>query len=130
MPGRANDLIVIPDSFWQRPVVTEALRTRDIRRFFALVQQYTGASQTQIGIAIGWSQSKISDVERGASEVKYLTKFEEIADGLNFPDPARILLGLAPRAPLQPPAGSQPAPDYPGRGYAPGLATAACLRSA
>jgi transcriptional regulator with XRE-family HTH domain len=99
MPGRANDLIVIPDSFWERPEVTKALRDRNIGRFFALVQQYTGASQTQIGMACGWSQGKISDLERGASEVKHLAKFEEIADGLNLPDPARIILGLAPRKP-------------------------------
>jgi hypothetical protein len=108
MPGRANDLIVIPDSFWQRPEVTQALRDRRMGRFFLLVQQYTGASQTQIGMACGWSQGKISDIERGASEVKHLAKFEVIADGLNFPDPARILLGLAPRAPSPHRAGPQP----------------------
>ncbi len=100
MPGRANDLIVFPDSFWQRPEVTEALRNRDIGRSFALVQQYTGASQTQIGIACGMSQGKVSDLERGIGEVKHLTVFEDIADGLNLPDSARIALGLAPRAPV------------------------------
>lgn len=108
MPGRANDLIVIPDSFWERPEVTTALRDRNMGRFFALVQQYTGASQTQIGMACGWSQGKISDIERGASEVKHLAKFEEIADGLNFPDPARILLGLAPRRLSRQPAAREP----------------------
>jgi transcriptional regulator with XRE-family HTH domain len=113
MPGRANDLIVIPDSFWQRPEVTKALRDRNMGRFFALVQQYTGASQTQIGMACGWSQGKISDIERGASEVKYLAKFEEIADGLNLPDPARIILGLAPRKPSRAPAGRHPAQVIP-----------------
>ena len=56
MPGRANDLIQIPASFWARPETIAALRSRDIGRFFALVQQYTGASQTQIGIACGMSQ--------------------------------------------------------------------------
>jgi hypothetical protein len=108
MPGRANDLIVIPDSFWQRPDVTEALRSREMGRFFGLVQQYTGASQTQIGMAIGWSQGKVSDIERGASLVKHLAVFEDIANGLNFPDPARVALGLAPRAPLHRPGSSQP----------------------
>jgi transcriptional regulator with XRE-family HTH domain len=107
MPGRANDLIVIPASFWDRPEVTTALRDRNMGRFFALVQQYTGASQTQIGMACGWSQGKISDIERGASEVKHLAKFEEIADGLNLPDPARIILGLAPRKPSRPPSGRE-----------------------
>jgi transcriptional regulator with XRE-family HTH domain len=108
MPGRANELIVIPDSFWQRPEVTKALRTRDIGRFFALVQQHSGASQTQIGMTCGWSQGKVSDIERGISEVKHLAKFEEIADGLNMPDSARITLGLAPRVPSHQSAASQP----------------------
>lgn len=99
MPGRANGLIVIPDSFWQRPETVAALRDRAIGRFFALVQQYTGASQTQIGMACGgMTQGKISDIMRGAQEVKHLEKFEEIADGLNMPDSARVILGLAPRA--------------------------------
>jgi hypothetical protein len=51
MPSRADDLIQIPASLWERPEVIAALRNRDIGRFFALVQQYSGASQTQIGIA-------------------------------------------------------------------------------
>jgi hypothetical protein len=108
MPDRVNDPFVIPDTFWQRPDVTEALRIRKMGRFFELVQQYTGASQTQIGIAIGWSQPKVSDLERGVSEVRHLAVFEDIADGLKFPDPARILLGLAPRALRPQLAASQP----------------------
>ncbi len=99
MPGRANELIVIPDSFWQRPETAAALRDRDMGRFFALVQQHTGASQTQIGMACGgMPQGKISDIMRGVTEVKHLDKFEEIADGLSMPDSARVILGLAPRA--------------------------------
>jgi hypothetical protein len=50
MPGRANDLIVFPDQFWERADVAEALRSRHMGRLFELVQQRTGASQTQIGI--------------------------------------------------------------------------------
>ena len=67
MPGRANELIVIPDSFWQRSETAAALRDRDMGRLFALVQQYTGASQTQIGMACGGlTQGKVSDIMRGA----------------------------------------------------------------
>jgi hypothetical protein len=51
MPG-AHDLIQIPDSLWQRPETMAALRSRDIGRLFALVSQYTGASQTQIGMGV------------------------------------------------------------------------------
>ncbi|HYZ52396.1 MAG TPA: helix-turn-helix transcriptional regulator [Streptosporangiaceae bacterium] len=97
MPGRANELIVIPDSFWQRPETIAALRSRAIGQFFDLLRQYAGASQTQIGMACGMAQSKVSDIVRGVQQVETLAVFERIADGLNMPDPARIILGLAPR---------------------------------
>ena len=97
MPGRANDLIVIPDSFWQRAETIAALRGRAIGRLFQLVRQYTGASQTQIAIACGTSQGKVSDIMRGVQQVETLAVFERIADALGMPDPARIILGLAPR---------------------------------
>ena len=106
MPGRADDLIRIPASFWDRPEVITALRNRDIGRFFALVQQYTGASQTQIGIACLMSQGKVSGIIRGIHLVEKLEVFERIADGLGLPDPARSDLGLAPQqrpGPLQVP---------------------------
>ena len=121
MPGHANDLIVIPDSFWERPEVTKALRERHMGRFFALVQQYTGASQTQVGMACGMSQGKISDIERGASEVRHLHVYEDIANGLNFPDSARIALGLAPCMPSGQPAGSKPRQGIPQRDASPVL---------
>src|SRR4051794_24278479 len=95
MPGRADDLIRIPASFWDRTEVITALRSRDIGRFFALVQQYTGASQTQIGIACLMSQGKVSGIIRGIHLVEKLEVFERIADGLRLPDPARSALGLA-----------------------------------
>lgn len=98
MPGRANDLIVIPDSLWRRPETAEALRRRDIGRFFALLRQYAGASQTQIAIACGMTQGKVSDIMRGSQQVEKLALFERIADGLGVPDEARIALGLAPRS--------------------------------
>jgi transcriptional regulator with XRE-family HTH domain len=97
MPGRANDLIVIPDSFWQRAETTAGLRARDIGRLFTLVSQYAGASQTQIGMACGMTQGKVSFIMRGLQQVEKLDVFERIADGLNMPDAARIRLGLAAR---------------------------------
>jgi hypothetical protein len=97
MPGRANDLIVIPDSFWQRADVLAALRNRRIGQFFELLHQCTKASQTQIGMACVMTQGKVSDIMRGVAQVEKLEVFDRIADGLNMPDPARISLGLAPR---------------------------------
>jgi transcriptional regulator with XRE-family HTH domain len=99
MPG-ANDLIHIPDSLWQRPETTAALRNRDIGRFFALLRQYAGASQTQIAIACGLTQGKVSDIMRAVQQVEKLDVFERIAGGLALPDPARVCLGLAPRTAL------------------------------
>ena len=68
MPGRANDLIVIPDSFWQRDQTTAALRNRDVGRLFDLLRQYAGASQTQIGMACGMNQGKVSAIARESSK--------------------------------------------------------------
>ena len=102
MPGRANDLIVIPDSFWQRDQTTAALRNRDVGRLFDLLRQYAGASQTQIGMACGMNQGKVSAIARGIQQVETLAVFERIADGLAMPDPARLILGLAPRATSRP----------------------------
>jgi transcriptional regulator with XRE-family HTH domain len=109
MRGRASDLIVIPGSFWRRAEVTAALRRRDVGRLFQQVRQYAGASQTQIAIACGLTQGKVSDIMRGEQHVLTLALFERIADGLEMPNPARVTLGLAPReaqrAPGQAPAG-------------------------
>jgi transcriptional regulator with XRE-family HTH domain len=104
MSGRAHELVVIPDSFWQRDETVAALRGRAIGRLFQLLSQYTGASQTQIAIACGTSQGKVSDIMRGVQQVETFAVFERIADALNMPDPARITLGLAPRPPSPPSA--------------------------
>jgi len=103
MPGRAADLINIPDSFWQRADTLTALRTRDIGRLFALLRQYAGISQTRLAIACGMTQPKISGIMRGSQQVTTLEVFERIANGLTMPNPARLTLGLAPmRAPSNP----------------------------
>jgi hypothetical protein len=96
MPGRAADLIKIPDSLWQRAEMIEALRKRDIGRVFQLVSQYAGASQTRIGIACGMNQGKVSRIMAGKQHVMKLEVFQRIADGLNMPSHARAALGVAP----------------------------------
>jgi transcriptional regulator with XRE-family HTH domain len=95
MPGRAANLIEIPDSFWQRDQVLDALRNRDVGRLFHLVRQYAGISQTRLAIACNMTQPKVSGIMHGA-KVTTLEVFERIADGLNMPNPARQALGLAP----------------------------------
>ncbi|GLZ06488.1 hypothetical protein Acsp03_39540 [Actinomadura sp. NBRC 104412] len=111
MPGRASDPIDIPESLWQRPQMIQALWTRDIRSVFLLLRQYTGASQTQIAIAVGMTQGKISEImKKGGRQVLALEVFERIADGLNMPEAARITLGLAPRRRLSASAVAVPRP--------------------
>lgn len=119
MPGRASDLIQVPESLWQRPEMLAALRERNIGQLFLLVRKYAGASQTRIGIACGMSQPTVSDIIRGVQEVEHLAVFERIADAFQMPDDARVNLGLAPHAtshhagPGQPPACVIPAGDTP-----------------
>src|SRR6266516_3883351 len=97
MPGRADELIEIPATLWQRAEMAEALRERDMGRVFRLVRQYAGASQTQLAIACGMTQGKISEIMRDIQRVIAPEVFERIADGLSMPAPARAILGLAPR---------------------------------
>ena len=118
MPGRrVFDLIEIPDEMWQRADVREALRDRYIGRLFVLLHRYTGVSQTRLAIACDTTQPKISGYMRGTAKVEELGVFERIADGLNMPDPARIALGLAPKAVTMSPA----APVIPPRDTRPAL---------
>lgn len=104
MSGRAIDPLQIPMSLWGRAEMLTALRTRDVGQVFRLVRQFVGASQTQIAIACGTTQGKVSEIMRkGGRRVESLEVFERIADGLQMPDEARMVLGLAPRD-YQPPA--------------------------
>lgn len=105
MPGRSTDLFTIPGPFWHLPAVAAALHGRDIGKLLVLVHEHTGASQTQIAIACGRTQPKINALMRGKESVKTLSVYQEFADGLDMPDDACQLLGLASR--------SAPSPDRP-----------------
>jgi len=98
MPGHVSGSMEIPASLWQRDAMIEALRDRDMGRVLQLVRQYAGVSQTQLAIAFGMTQAKVSNIMRGVQHVTSLNVFERIADGLNMPGGARIVLGLAPSA--------------------------------
>jgi hypothetical protein len=50
-------------------------------------------------VATGLLQGRVSEVMHGARTVSTLELFERIAGGLDMPDDARMLLGLAPRHP-------------------------------
>ena len=131
MAGSLTDLIEIPDGFWARPDTVDALRCRDVGRLFRLLSQHVGASQTRLAIASDMTQPKVSGIMRGIARVETLEVFERIADGLNMPGQARIILGLAPKADqadAQPAAARQP--ERPGCDIPPGDARAALPASA
>lgn len=92
----------LPAGFWQRPDVLTALERCDIGGLFRCVRQYAGASQTRIGFAVGMTQGTVSEImslgprQRRVTTHTVLTR---VADGLDMPDDARILLGLAARPP-------------------------------
>lgn len=96
MAASASYPLPIPEDFWLRASVQEALKTRDMGRFFHLVRQYTGASQTKIGLAVRLEQGYVSKVINHEREIEKIDVFERIASGTGMPDPIRILMGLAP----------------------------------
>ncbi|WP_413799122.1 helix-turn-helix domain-containing protein [Streptomyces iranensis] len=87
--------IELPEWAWQRVEVREALRERDMGAVFRYVQQYSGASQARIATAVAMTQARVNEVINRRREVTRLDVFVRIADGLNMPDDARNLLGLA-----------------------------------
>jgi transcriptional regulator with XRE-family HTH domain len=90
---------MLPAWAWQRDDVRAALRERDVGALFRAAQQYTGTSQGRIAVATGLLQGRVSEIMHGARTVSTLQLFERIAGGLDMPDDARMLLGLAPRHP-------------------------------
>lgn len=88
--------LALPGWAWERPEVRAALRERDVAALLKAAQQYTGASQSRLAVAIGMLQGRVSEILRGARTVTALESFERIAAGLDMPDAARMQLGLAP----------------------------------
>lgn len=85
----------LPASFWQAESVRDALKSRDVSQLFREASK-RGLSQTRIGIAVGISQGRVSEIIRGTRGVARLHVLERIADGLSMPEAARLALGLAP----------------------------------
>ena len=60
----------IPPEFWEHPSVARALAERDMGVLFDLLHQYTGVSQTRIGVAVGIGQGRMSEVVRHIRAIK------------------------------------------------------------
>lgn len=97
MTGHALTPLRVPRGFWERSDVSDALQTRGTGRLFKLVQQHAGASQTQLGIAVGMTQGQVSSIIAGKSRVMVIDVLERVAEGLGMPDASRVRMGLAPR---------------------------------
>lgn len=91
--------LILPAWAWQRDDVRAALSARDVAALFRAAQRFAGASQSRIAVATGLLQGRVSEIIRGSRTVTTLELFQRIADGLDMPDDARMLLGLAPRHP-------------------------------
>jgi transcriptional regulator with XRE-family HTH domain len=111
MRASAFDPLSIPPAFWTRSDVCQALRKRDMGTLFTLLHEDTGLSQTRIGTAVGLGQGRISEIINRIRGIRDVKVFQRIADGLDMPDHARLLLGLSPRqiTPSTPPRGITPA---------------------
>jgi tetratricopeptide (TPR) repeat protein len=106
MRASAYERPVIPPGFWERAEVRRALRERDMGTLFRLAEESAGLSHTRLGMAVGLTQGRISEVVNGIRGIAATHVFERIADGLDMPDSARLLLGLSPRHPA---TGTRPA---------------------
>jgi transcriptional regulator with XRE-family HTH domain len=97
--------VQLPEGFWIRTDVRQALTRRDIGALIRLLTQH-GIGQTRTATATGLSQARVSELARDHRKVKALETFTRIADGLAMPDHARIALGVAPHqpAPVRDPA--------------------------
>jgi transcriptional regulator with XRE-family HTH domain len=86
--------IALPNSFWHRPDVAAALTGRDMGELFRLLRSKAGITQTRIATATDMAQGRVSEIARGKRAVTTLAVYTRIADGLNMPEHARILLGV------------------------------------
>ncbi|WP_059012507.1 helix-turn-helix domain-containing protein [Streptomyces specialis] len=93
--NRALVPLDLSDTAWRHADVRAALRDRDIGALFRLVQRFTGAGQARVATAVGMTQARVNEIIKGRRVVTALEVFERIADGLDMPDQARHLLGLA-----------------------------------
>ncbi|MBO2455438.1 hypothetical protein J4573_50755 [Actinomadura barringtoniae] len=114
---RVFDPGAVPVVFWRRTDVQDSLAHRDVGRLFGLfLDEFSDCTQTQLALLTQHDRSDISNWVRGTrqgrvSDIEVLTR---IADGLQLPDQARLMLGLAPLGPVRlstEPASSHQPPD-------------------
>lgn len=96
---RVFDPAAVPVSFWRKSDVQVALARRDVAALLrSYLADFTECTQTQLALLTEHDRSDVSNWVRGTrhgqvSDINVLTR---IAEGLQMPDDARILMGLAP----------------------------------
>jgi transcriptional regulator with XRE-family HTH domain len=88
--------VQVPATAWKHGELHRALHRRDVAALVRLVQRHTGVSQARLAVAVGMGQGRLNEIVNGRRRVTQMDVFECIADGLNMPDEARVLMGLAP----------------------------------
>jgi hypothetical protein len=89
----------VPPPFWRKRDVQVALARRDVAELFrSYLSDFPDCTQTQLALLTEHDRSDVSNWVRGTrhgqvSDINVLTR---IAEGLQMPDDARMLMGLAP----------------------------------
>lgn len=116
MHGESFASFVVPAEVWEQPRMRQALTSRDIAAVLGLLQEaIPRLSQRRLATAIGTEQGRVNEWINRRRQVATLAMYEQIANGLEMPDPARVALGLAPRgiAATVSVLGASPPPETP-----------------
>lgn len=104
VPRPAPEPIRLPDAIWHQPATLRLCRDRDANGLLHLARKYggmtTGRAVTNEALA-HWTDISPGEISRrlnghNTSPVLALHRWQHLADGLNMPDHARALIGLAP----------------------------------
>lgn len=75
----------IPPTFYEQPEIREALADYDFGTVFAAVREYTGLSQTQLGMLVDLGQPRVSAIERGERRIGHVKVVARVASRLGIP---------------------------------------------
>lgn len=99
MPSEAPAPIELPAEVWSRPDVLDMCRRRDAGALLRLANSSKfQVSQGRLAYWMDTEPGVVNKMINGKSgDVVRLDKWERIADALNMPDKARLVLGIAPQ---------------------------------
>lgn len=77
----------VPDGFYETAVLRRALAGYDFGVVFRAVRVTASLSQEDLGLLVGLSQSRVSDVERGVHRLRDVAVVARVARALGIPSP-------------------------------------------